>query len=204
MSLSKGIKEQIISYCMRDLPDNSWYENQFDFIKDKSLRKRLATEFKATRFAYKLYEGIQATEENMLFEIRHQIFAYASIYEAIIDYLLKEYYSDTNEFFELTHYNIDKNKTSKLRKKCFRRISFAKKCETAKKLRLIHAYNKNGIVVDFPEELIQIYRFRNSIHISAEERNNIKFELELSKKAYFRMKPFINQIKEQLKKDNKI
>ncbi len=188
MSLSKETQEEIMSYCIRDLPDDSWYENQFNFIKDDKLKKRLSTEFKATRFAYKLYEGIQAKEENMLFEIRHQIFAYASIYEATLDYVLKEYYSD---------------KISELNKKSRRRNSFAKKCRTAQKLGLIRTYDKNGVKIDFPQELIQIYKFRNSIHIAAEEKNHIKYELELSKKAYFRMKPFINQIKEQLKKDNK-
>ena len=56
------------------------------------------------QFAYKLYEGIGATDENLMFEVRNQIFAYASIYEAIIETVLDTYYSDTTEYDLLTHH----------------------------------------------------------------------------------------------------
>ena len=55
------------------------------FIQDIELRHRIITEFKAIRFAYKLYEGIGATDANLMFEVRNQILAYASIYEAVIE-----------------------------------------------------------------------------------------------------------------------
>jgi hypothetical protein len=50
---------------------------------------------------------------------------------------------------------------------------------------------------------MEIYAYRNGIHIIAERRKGINYELELSKKAYRRMRPFIDQIKEQLSKDGK-
>ena len=53
------------------------------------MKNRIITEFKAIRFAYKLYEGIEATNENLLFEVRNQILAYASIYEAVIENVFK-------------------------------------------------------------------------------------------------------------------
>lgn len=64
---------------------DEWYENAFCFIQDAELKNRIIAEFKAIRFAYKLYEGIEATGENLMFEVRNQIFAYASIYEAVIE-----------------------------------------------------------------------------------------------------------------------
>ena len=70
------------------------------------LRNRIITEFKAIRFAYKLYEGIGATDENLLFEVRNQILAYASIYEAVIEDVLSTYYLDTVEFDSLMHHTI--------------------------------------------------------------------------------------------------
>lgn len=38
----------------------------------------------------------------------------------------------------------------------------------------------------------------------AEQRKNIDYELELSQRAYRRMKPFIEQIKDRLITDNKL
>ena len=55
-----------------------------------------------------------------------------------------------------------------------------------------------------PGELIELYSYRNGIHIMAEQRKGISYELELSKKAYRRMKPFIDQIKDKLHQDGKI
>ena len=79
MAFSEILKKEIEDYCNNHLADNSWYENEFSFIKDIELRYRIIAEFKAIRFAYKLYEGIGATDENLMFEVRNQIFAYASI-----------------------------------------------------------------------------------------------------------------------------
>ena len=73
------------------------------FIEDEPLRKRLVEEFKGIRFAYKLYEGIEAKDENLIFEIRHQIFSYATIYEAVIHSVLYTYYKDTPEFHKLQY-----------------------------------------------------------------------------------------------------
>ena len=57
--------------------------------------------------------------------------------------------------------------------------------------------------MDFSSELIEIYSYRNAIHLVAEQRKGITYELELSKKAYRRMQPFIEQVQEKLKSDKK-
>ena len=76
MAFSEEIKNAVNSYCNNHLAPDSWYENEFSFIKDAELRERIIAEFKAIRFAYKLYEGIEATDTNLMFEVRNQIFAY--------------------------------------------------------------------------------------------------------------------------------
>ena len=43
----------------------------------------------------------------------------------------------------------------------------------------------------------------DAIHLVAEQRKGIEYELELSKRAYRRMRPFIDQIKAKLKIDKK-
>lgn len=228
MPLGISEKNEILEYCNNHLPEDDWYEEQFDFIKDNELRNRIIQEFKATRFAYKLYEGIAAEGENLIFEVRNQILAYASIYEAVIENVLETFYADTPEYDDLMHHYVLKqicipqNKLVKLKdelehdgkqiitsyyartKKEKPQVRFDDKCKTANKLGLIHSFKSDGKIVDLPTEIIEIYGYRNCIHLIAERRKDITYELELSKKAYRRMKPFIEQVKNKLEQDNKI
>ena len=228
MPLSEKVRDEIYDYCQKHLADEEWYETKFEFIQDEMLRKRLIEEYKAIRFAYKLYEGIGAENENLIFEIRYQIFAYASLYEAVLHYVLYTYYADTQEFHKLQYHNMPARidiPTEQLallnsalihngesiipyhiqeRKKDDSQVRFDDKCKTAEKLGIIHKFkDKYGADVDFSSELIEIYSYRNAIHLVAEQRKGITYELELSKKAYRRMQPFIEQVQEKLKSDKK-
>lgn len=229
MAFSAELKREIEIYCNNHLATSAWYENEFSFIKNEDLKKRIIAEFKAIRFAYKLYEGIEATEENLIFEVRNQILAYASIYEAVIEYVLSSYYSETEEFEDLMHHvvpvriSIPEEKQSVLqrelshdgkiivpfhyakKKKEKPQVRFDDKCRTAERLGLIHRFvNDEGMEIDLPSEIIEIYSYRNGIHIIAEQRKGISYELDLSKRAYRRMRPFVDQIKEKLNVDGKI
>lgn len=228
MAFDAEIKAKIYEYCNGHLPENSWYEQEFDFIKDIPLKKRLIEEFKGIRFAYKLYEGIQATDENFIFEVRHQIFSYATIYEATIHHLLYTYYSDTQAFHKMKYHDapakigIPSHQLAKLnkflnhngdtiipyhiqeRQKDDTQIRFDDKCRTAEELGILHKFvGKDGEEVDIVREIIEIYSYRNAIHLVAELRKGVEYELELSKRAYRRMRPFIDQIKEKLRQDGK-
>ena len=228
MPLSKSVKDEIYNYCNNHLADEAWYEDEFEFIEDADLRKRLIEEFKSIRFAYKLYEGLEAKDENLIFEVRYQIFAYASIYEAVIHYVLYNYYRDTSEFHELQYHTVPtrmsfsekqmnavKNILSKPnevlyiyhkqeRKKDETQVRFDDKCKAAEALGLIYKFtNEQGETIDLPTEITEIYSYRNAIHLVAEQRKGIQYELDLSKKSYRRMRPFIDQIKDRLKEDKK-
>ena len=229
MPLPENIQKEIYQYCENHLPDDkSWYNNQFEFIEDADLRQRLCMEFKSIRFAYKLYEGINANDENKIFEIRSQIIAYASLYEAVLHYVLYEYYNDTREFHEMqyhcvpTRIDIPRPQLETLnkllnhngetiityhkqeRKKEETQVRFDAKCKTAEKLGIIHNFkNHDGEIVNLVQELIEIYEYRNAIHLIAEQRKGITYEIDLSKRAYRRMRPFIDQVKGKLKEDGK-
>jgi hypothetical protein len=197
-------------------------------VKDDDLRYRIIDEFMGTRFAYKLFEGIEAREENQRFEIRHQILSYASIYEAVVHYVLFTLYSDTAEVLNLLQHNAyarisipskQKKKIEallthdgseivpfrmQLRRREITQIRFDDKCTVMNSLGLIHGFvSSDGILVDMKEELISIYESRNCIHLHAEQRKNLDYELEMSKKAYLRFDPFIEQVKEGLERDGK-
>ena len=226
MSFRKAIKDEIYQYCTVHLADEQWYQTLFDFIADKNLKERLVKEFMSIRFAYKLYEGIEAKDENLLFQVRTQILSYATIYEAVIQYILYSYYSTTQSFLEMTTHiipvriDIPQVKKSKLQNELSHNgkdiityhlvtkkrnefsIRFSNKCKTAEKLGLIHSYqNDEGEQINLPQEIIEFYEHRNCIHLVAEQRKGIQYELDLSKKAYWRLQPFFAQIRARLLQD---
>ena len=100
---------------------------------------------------------------------------------------------------KLFHFIMEKKEKEKTK------IRFDDKCRTAESLGLIHKFvNDKEEEIDLPSELIEIYSYRNGIHIIAEQRKHINYELDLSKRAYRRMRPFIDQLKEKLRQDGKV
>ncbi|MBW6391327.1 hypothetical protein [Billgrantia antri] len=70
------------------------------------------------------------------------------------------------------------------------KVRFDRKAECAEKLGLIDGWLK--------DEVVEFYEARNAIHIHAEIRKSLNYQLDLSKRAYMRMEPFIEQIQENL------
>lgn len=243
MPFEKKLRDNIIAYCSRDLPNDEWYDNAFDFVKDTTLRCRLISEFKNARFVYKFFEGISAEDELLLAEVKMQVLMYASVYEAIIHYVLfDEYYKDEPIVKNLIIQNVNKpfsipsHQLAKIndllfhdgktiipyfpttQKRDITKIRFDEKCIAAFEL---------GVLKDIPEqnvptadilpeikplpnmpifcsELIRIYEVRNAIHLHAELKKEIDYHLALSKIAYRRIQPFLQQIKEKLSEDGLI
>jgi len=54
----------------------------------------------------------------------------------------------------------------------------------------------------YADEIKNFYTLRNSIHIEAAAKKNIEYEIEQSKLAYRRLRPFIDDIKKFLNADN--
>lgn len=236
MAFTEEIKKAIDEYCCRDLNNDEWYEKQFDFIKDATLKNRIACEFKNVRYIYKIFEGLSAKDELYLAEVRLQILMYASIYEAVIHYLLfEEYYKNEEKVKDLLVQKVNKpfcippkQQTelesllshdgkqiipyfSTTQKRDITKIRFDEKCKLAFELGILAEIPKQSehpsSIVEaedcqdmpmFCAELIRIYEIRNAIHIHAEIKKDIDYQIELSKVAYRRMQPFIAQIKSKL------
>ena len=102
MPLDKVIIATVNNYLQRDLPEHAWWEEQFTFVRNRRLRMRLARELYSARYMGKLMEATDATGDVLLLYVRQQVIIYASIYEAIIDYLLFTKYKQTQEVVSLT------------------------------------------------------------------------------------------------------
>lgn len=216
MPFKEELIEQIDEYVTGHLPDDEWYEGYFSFIKDEVLSKRLEKEFKTIRYIYKILEGLKSTDELQLAQIRIQVIFYASIYEAMVHYLLFDRLKDSDEVNKLFYItmpvkiSIPKYKRDKIikalehdgneiltfverkKKTVESKIRFDAKAEVMCKLNLIDSKLK--------DELIKFYEYRNAIHIHAEIKKDLEYELEMAKVAYRRFKPFREQVLEGLKK----
>jgi hypothetical protein len=70
------------------------------------------------------------------------------------------------------------------------KVRFDRKAECAHQL---------GFVEDWlRDELIEFYEARNTIHIHAEIRKSLDYQIDLSRRAYFRMEPFREQVRARI------
>ncbi len=211
MAFTEETKKAINDYISGHIADWNWHKNRFDFITDQTLQDRLADEFISTRYVYKLLEGMTADSWLLRAQIRFQILSYASIYEAVLHHILFDRLASNPNVNALIEYKTKKLIDIPSEKKAYlkkvlehngktiiptyetiartdeTKIRFDKKAECAEKLGLISRELKN--------EIIEFYNARNAIHIHAEIRKNLDYQLDLSKRAYRRMEPFIDQIK---------
>ncbi|MBX9854203.1 MAG: hypothetical protein K2Y26_01690 [Gemmatimonadaceae bacterium] len=220
MAFDPATRASVSSYIAAHLPADSWYADFFDFVPDAALAARLAEEFKSARTVYKLLRGLDATGWLLNAQIRIQVLQYASIYEAVIHHLLFDRFGDTNdvralvEYRKLTKISIPPRSLEQLKKALEHdgkeiiptyqgtgrvdesKVRFDDKVACAVGLDLIDA--------DLGDDLVGIYEARNAIHIHAELRKNLKYEIELGRTAYRRMAPFREQVVEGLRKHGKL
>ena len=219
MPLDKETQKRIIGYASNHLRDLNWHIKYFDFVRDPKLRSRLGREFWAARFVYKSLEGLSAKDALLRTQIKIQILQYASIHEAVIHYLVFSVYRFHPESKSLsasvrrTKVSVSNELMNKLSTQCnipleeivvtrvrpdcadLAKIRFDHKVEAAAKIGLIKPKLK--------KDLITIYAARNAIHIHAEIRKDIDYELGLSKMAYLRLKPLREQVLRKLIIDEK-
>lgn len=210
MAFEQSIKDKITQYVGAHVADEAWHAAYFDFISDVNLAKRLGEEFISTRYVYKLLEGLGANDWLLRAQIRNQVLSYASIYEAVIHHVLFDVLSDEPLVIALTEFPTKKQISIPPADMAFlekhlehngrriiptyeaigrtdeSKVRFDKKAECAEALGLIESWLK--------DDLIEFYEARNAIHIHAEIRKSLDYQLDLSRSAYWRMQPFKEQI----------
>jgi len=210
MPLPTPTSEEVLNYCKRDLPDDfEWYRGEFDFVADNDLQEELAKAFYSSRYIYKLMEGLAISGNELHAHLKFQIMQYASIYEAVINYLLLNRYKDHTSVQAIqlhkayrpiaalaapTKLTYEGNETFiclyKDAKTPWTSIPFQDKVNAASDIGLIDE--------QLGEEIKEFYRLRNAVHIEAAAKRGIDYEVEEAKLAYRRMRPFIDKIKEKI------
>jgi len=210
MPFDETTRQSVLTYITKCLGSEEWHRDYFDFIEDNDIAQRLSEEFLSIRYVYKFFEGIRADGWLRREQIRIQIISYASIYEAVLHYILfvvlkdNENVKSLKEFSTKKEISIPNDALIKIEEYLVHdgkkiiptyetkgkipetKVRFDRKAECAHSLGIIDEKLKN--------DLVEIYGVRNSIHIDAEIRKGIDYELELSRKAYRRLKPFKEQI----------
>lgn len=218
MAFNKKIRREIAEYVEAHLPRNKFYSEYFWFISDPDLRSRLEDEYKAARYLYKLLEGLQVENELLAAQCKNQILVYASIYEAVLHHVLLQEYALTPEVVALTTYqhkrpiNISQDIREKIQNKYKpagsfsvlenlsspidpRKIVFEDKARTAKEL---------GLINEKIEKIVcEVYSMRNAIHLHAQIRRGVTYDLKAAKKAYWHLQGFTKQVGNKLVADNK-
>ena len=206
MSLEKTLRDQIQTYCTKDLPgDLDWHIQKFIFIDDVELRERLGRAFYAARYMSKLMEALYVQDNELHPFVKFQVMQYASIYEAVITYLLWNNFKDHEEVAALQTHKAYKpisalaNLTTikygeeqvftcvyKNEKTPKNSIPFGDKVDCSVRIGFVDAM--------YAQDIKNVYTLRNLAHIETEAKKQIEIEIEHAKLGYWRMQPFLERI----------
>jgi hypothetical protein len=213
MPLPSAIRLEVHDYCTRDLPgDLTWHIQQFVFIENDELRKRLGRAFYSGRYVAKLMEALLASGDEVHSFVKFQIMQYASIYEAVITNLLWGHFKDHHEVGQLQTHKAYKpvaalgsattmtfageplftcaHRDAKTPRNS---IPFRDKVDCAVRIGFLEE--------KYSEDVKRVYELRNLAHIENEAEKQIEVEIEHSRIGYWRIKPFLERINEALRQD---
>lgn len=217
MPFPKGLQDKIIDYVYGHLPGEEWYdEKYYTFIKNDNLRERLIVEYKNSRVIYKIFEGLQAKDELLLAQIKTQVIMYVSIQEAVLNYVLFDLLEDKGPVQDLLFQDRDiqimipSHKKEKLVKELSHDgkeiLTFYKEKKPTDKTKIRYdqkvaaCFKLKLIDTQLKEDLINLYKYRNTVHIESELKQNLDYNLEMGNLAYRRVEGLSRQLTESLKK----
>ncbi|CAD5897658.1 hypothetical protein R6Z02_05915 [Carnobacterium maltaromaticum] len=220
MPFPEELANRVNEYCSSHIPPDSWYEEKFfPFIKDKDIWNRLVIEHKNARFIYKVFEGLQAEDEQLLAQIKTQVIMYVSIQEEVVNYVLFELFKERVEVENLKKINkLTKISIPEKSKELLSGIlnhdeqeiipCYYKDAKTNKtKVRFdqkVPVLVEMDLIDDqLAKDLIRLYEYRNTVHLEAERRKQLDYDLEMGKLAFRRVEGLSIQLSESMKKNKK-
>ena len=214
MAFSEELKLKVNEYINKHHPNEEWWRQYFDtpFVADTDLANRLVQEMMAIRSIYQLLEGLRVENKLLRAQAKIQIITYASVYEAVLHCVIFQTgLKDTSHvknllsqdkyvkrslpepYKNIVHCEENIYTMAKVEgRRDERYIKFEEILSVAKTLELIDDSLHNN--------LLELYNLRNAIHLQAEIKKGVVYELEISQKAHKLLKPFKRQIIEGLKR----
>lgn len=226
MDITQEIREAIVNYCNALIvPDSNylkkgghkehsieWFKKHFNFIDNTTLQIHLADAFYQSRFVYKLMQGLRLTAFKRGAMIKFQIQQYASIYEAIIDFVLETYYkSEIKELLKEIEYRPIKvlSSNSKFTVELNGKTETIVTCKQTTRdvpLKKTRIDKRTKIAVDLgiisqgiKESIDSLYDLRNNIHILKAASADYRPNINEAQRAFELMNPFVESVKNHLK-----
>ena len=78
-----------------------WFYEYFSFIEEVKIREQLAQSFYQARYVHKLLVALRLSDREMYPFILLELFEYASIFEALTDYVIEKKYKESEDFQSL-------------------------------------------------------------------------------------------------------
>jgi hypothetical protein len=206
MPLEDSLKSAIHAYCVRDLPgDMQWHVDQFAFVAEVELRKRLGRAFYCARYIAKLMEALHADGDQIHPFVKFQIMQYASIYEAVVAHLLWNRYGGHSEVKALLTHKAYKPINALARittikygdeqiHTCVYRDSVTPKNSIPFKDKVDCAVRIGFVDASYAGDIKRTYELRNLAHIETEAEKQIEVEIEQARTGFWRLKPFLEKI----------
>lgn len=220
MPLPQPTRQAVIDFVLRDLVPNprwtatpfEWFLREFSFISDPTLQKHLAEAFYQARLAEKLRAalGLKGGFNNTF--IKTQVLLYASIYEAVVDWLLEGHISTPEvqailhqedfqvageAFGKATRLRVTLSDGTeedlvpcrkKQRKQKLKEIQFKKRLATAVRLKLVPA--------DLQDTVEKLYTARNRIHLVQAAAEDFKPDSQQSSEAFKNLSRFLKHARQ--------
>lgn len=204
MPLAQQTRQQVIDYCEKHIEPEQSVLGSYWYIADLLLRDEVVREHLAARYMYKLGQAIHTTDARLRSHYKFQIVQYASIYEAIVDYLLWRIFSDHPAVTRIaiqmemrpaaswpSNLSVlatdDHNKAVHLAKWVAKplpssQIRFARKLDASVEIGFVSK--------DLSKDLQKLYDLRNGVHITNAVSRGVRYDLEMARLAYRRIDPF--------------
>lgn len=175
---------KIVEYCNKDLVPagdfdpadeyhSDWFEKQFSFVDNESLRKQLGMAFYQARFLYKLMSALRLPRAKHYGIVKFQIIQYASICEAIIERIV-----------------------------CAKFKSHLKKSRPSMPDFVDVAVDQGVIGASVGDRIKGLYRTRNNVHLLKAASVSYKPRLIEAKEGYALVKDMISDVRSFYEKTN--
>lgn len=191
-----------------------WFYEYFSFIPEEQLRSQLAQAYYQSRYVHKLLVALKLEGQERFPFLLLQLLEYASLYEALTDYLIQTKYIDTEEFLaKRVKRDIKKRQELNPAKSMLlhdkdgaqERVFFAYEKEVKLELRDIRfsdrisfVSSKISLTGSDAKYIEKIYDLRNHIHILKAAEKEFEPDHKDVAKAFKIFKRFVAAVKTDL------